>query len=125
MHTHKDAYQEEPLFKKIDELKFSIRHTDLLIIPIVHDREVSMAVQCQEKIGEKNKAKLYNPTDELLLKLIANAVSMKIDSIFAMEQEKIEMKQIAQWISSSNLHSKKPTHTIIHTPIAVCSIKYK
>ena len=96
MHTHKDAYQEEPLFKKLEELKFPIRHTDLLVIPILHDREISIAVQCQDKIGTQEKNRVYVPADELLLKVIANAVSMKMQSIFSMEQERLEMKHSSQ-----------------------------
>ena len=96
MHTHKDAYQEEPLFKKLEELKFPIRHTDLLVVPIVHAREICIVVQCRNKIGTQEKNKVYVPADELLLKVIANAVSMKIQSIFSMEQERIEVKHSSQ-----------------------------
>ena len=39
---------------------------------------------------------MYNPTDELMLKVIANAVTMKMDSIFALEQEKNEIKHSGQ-----------------------------
>ena len=96
MHTHKDAYQEEPLFKKLDELKFPIRHTDLLIVPILYEREITIVIQCQEKTGNQERNKIYTPIDELLLKLVGNAVSMKIESIFASEQEKIEIKHSSQ-----------------------------
>ncbi|OMJ88835.1 hypothetical protein SteCoe_9135 [Stentor coeruleus] len=96
MHTHKDAYQEEPLFKKLEELKFPVRHTDLLIVPIVYEREINLVIQCQDKIGVENKNKVYTPSDELLLKVVANAVTMKIESLYAIEQEKIEITHSGQ-----------------------------
>jgi FtsZ-binding cell division protein ZapB len=96
MHTHKDAFQEEPLFKKLDELKFPIRHTDLLVIPITYDREITLAIQCQDKLSDDSKVKVFTPVDELLLKVISNSVSIKIQSIFATEQEKMELKHSSQ-----------------------------
>ena len=96
MHTHKDAYQEEPMFKKLDELKYPVRHADLLLMPIVYDREISFVIQGQDKKGEEHKNKVYTPTDELLLKIVANAVVLKIDSIFSAEQEKLELKHSSQ-----------------------------
>lgn len=96
MHTHKDAYQEEPMFKKLDELKYPVRHTDLILMPIVFDREISFVIQGLDKKGEENKSKVYTPSDELLLKIVSNAVILKVESIFATEQEKLELKHSSQ-----------------------------
>jgi transcriptional regulator with GAF, ATPase, and Fis domain len=110
MHTHKDAYQEEPMFKKLEELKYPVRHADLLLMPIVYDREISFVIQGQDKKGEENKSKVYTPIDELMLKIVGNAVVLKLDSIFSAEQEKLELNhsnqvaQVATRIISSLSH---------------------
>ena len=110
MHTHKEAYQEEPLFKKFEDLKYPIRQADHLIIPIIHNREICLIIQCQEKKGHELKHQIYIPLDELLLKIVANSVALKIESIYSNEQEKVELKnssqiaQVASRIISSLTH---------------------
>lgn len=110
MHTHKDAYQEEPMFKKLEELKYPVRHTDLLLMPIVYDREISFVIQGLDKKGEGNKTKVYTPCDELLLKIVSNAVVLKLESIFATEQEKIELKHSSQVASVASKIVSSLTH---------------
>ena len=96
MHTHKEAYQEEPLFKKFEDLKFPIRQAESLIMPIYREREINFIIQAQEKKGSENKHIVYLPTDELLLKVVANATVLKIESLYAIEQEKIELIHSSQ-----------------------------
>ncbi|OMJ77880.1 hypothetical protein SteCoe_22443 [Stentor coeruleus] len=110
MHTHKDAYQEEPQFKKLDELKFPVRHTDLLIMPVVYDHEIAMVIQCKEKRGPENKNKVFMPCDELMLKVVGNAVTIKIESLYSLEQEKIEINHSMQISSVASSIISALTH---------------
>lgn len=96
MHTHKEAYQEEPLFKKFEDLKYPIRQTESLIMPIFRQRELDFVIQAQEKKGSENKHIIYLPADELILKIVSNAVLLKVESLYALEQEKIELKHSGQ-----------------------------
>lgn len=107
MHTHKEAYQEEPMFKKFDELKYPVRHSDLLLMPIIHDKDLSFIIQVQEKL---QKHKSFTPTDELLLKLISNAITIKLSSIFASEQESQELARSSQIASIASQITSSLSH---------------
>ncbi|CAG9329207.1 unnamed protein product [Blepharisma stoltei] len=95
LHTHDNADQEEPIFRKLDDLKFSSREHDSLVVPILIEDQLSFAVQCQDKVA-KDKKKSFTAADEVIIKIIGISVASRINTIWAMRDLHIEFQKATQ-----------------------------
>ncbi|CAG9325436.1 unnamed protein product [Blepharisma stoltei] len=110
VHTHPNANQEDPIFKKLEELKFSIRNQDSLAAPVRVGKDLFLVIQCQDKHTTKNTKKIFSPVDEILVKSLAILVSLQIDRIIAKSQENLEQKHARQTAGLAAKISSSLTH---------------
>lgn len=110
IHSEADCDSELPAFNKLEDLKYIYRQNDSIVIPIKIDNKPMLVLQCQGKEGKNKKRQMFTNIDEAILKMLAITTSLKLISIFAKDNEKIEKNHaldisgIAAQIVSSNNH---------------------
>lgn len=80
IHTHENADQENPAFRKLEELKYPLREHDRLVVPVFLEDILSLAIQCQEK-SSKDKKKSFTIIDETIIKILITNIKSKLNSI--------------------------------------------